>query len=72
MGNYVDDYKRIDKEVRERVSRDMVDIIGLDNMIYGTIHALVCKCITDDIPREQRREFVVDRINLELNKWVEK
>ena len=61
--NFVDNYKKIDKEVRERISRDMVDVIGLDNMIRGTIHAMVCECIDKDIPNEMRREIIINRIN---------
>lgn len=71
MDNFVEDYKRIDKEVRERVSSDMIKVLGLDNMLYGTIHALVCKCIEDNVPRDKRREFIVNRVNTELNRWIE-
>lgn len=70
MSNFVDDYKRIDSEVRQRISSDMIKVLGLDNMLYGAIHALVCKCIKDNIPREERRKIIMDRIEIELNKWI--
>lgn len=71
MDNFVGTYKKIDKEVRERVSRDMVNVMGLDNMIYGTIHAMVCECMDKNIPRSERRTYILDRINLDLDKWVD-
>lgn len=71
MSNIAIDYKKVDKEVRQRVSRDMVEVMGLDNMLYGTIHAMVCECMDKDVPYEERRKTILDRINLVLDKWVD-
>lgn len=71
MEDFVSDYKKIDTEVRQRISSDMVKVIGLDNLLYGTIHALVCECINSNIPREERRKFITDRVNVELDRWID-
>lgn len=70
MDNFIEDYKRVDKEVRQRISSDMIKVIGLDNLLYAIIHALICKCIDNNIPREERRQYVMDIIDAEINKWI--
>jgi len=71
VDNFVDNYKRIDTEVRQRVSRDMVEVIGLDNLLYGVVHAMVCDCIDNHISPDKRRQLILNKVNLQLNKWVE-
>lgn len=71
MDKVVENYKKVDKEVRERIARDMVDVVGLDNLLYGVIHAMICECMDKDIPRNERRKTILDKVNLEINKWIE-
>lgn len=70
MDEFVANYKKIDKEVRQRISREMIDVIGMDNMLYGVIHAMVCECIDKDIPNTERRKVIIDKIDILLNNWI--
>ena len=71
MNNFVENYKKVDIEVRQRISRDMVNVIGLDNLLYGVIHAMVCDCIDNNIPTNERRKLIINKVNSELNKWID-
>lgn len=71
MDKFVEDYKKIDKEVRRKISSDMIKVMGLENLLYGIVHAMVCDCIDKDIPGNERRKAILDRVNVELNKWIE-
>ncbi|MGL5765714.1 MAG: hypothetical protein ACRCX8_08740 [Sarcina sp.] len=68
---YFKKYIKINEDVRKTISSDMVKVLGLENLLYAVIHALVCECIdNNDIKYENRREIITERINKVLDKWV--
>ena len=56
------------KIANEKVARNMIDTLGLDAVLYGVIHKMICDCIENEMPSEDRREEILTRINYEISK----
>lgn len=55
---------------KRTVAEDMVNIIGLDNMLYALIHALVGECTNNGIDNKNQKQYILEKVNLEINRWV--
>lgn len=62
-------YKKHTNQINQTVASKIIDALGLDNVLYSLIHKLICVCIDTKIPREIRREWILEKINKEIDRW---
>jgi hypothetical protein len=49
---------------------DMTSIFTPEDMIYAAVWKLICESDKYNIPRENRHAYVIQKVDMELNKWL--
>lgn len=63
-------YKKHKKECEQHILMVMTKIFNVEDMVYASVWKLMCDAIEKDIPRGQRKEYILNEVEKHINKWV--
>lgn len=63
-------YKKHKQECEQHILMDMVKIFNIDDMVYATVWKLMCDAIYKDVPKDKRKEYILEALDKQINKWI--
>lgn len=66
----IETYEKHKKEIQQNVLMDMTKIFKPEDMVFAAVWKLLCESDGVGIPREKRRDYIMQIVNTELNKWL--